>query len=112
MKNKRNRLRNKQIKFWVTEEERLLIEEKKQLSGFKKQGAYIRKMAIDGIIYKLDNKPLRELNTKLTRTSTNINQIAKRVNSTDSIYAEDVKEIKEMMKEIWQLQKYITSKLP
>ncbi|CDI40532.1 Mobilization protein [Tepidanaerobacter acetatoxydans Re1] len=48
----------------------------------------------------------------MTRFGSNMNQIAKRVNSTSNIYSEDIEEIKEMMRELWQLQKSILSKLP
>ena len=40
----------------------------------------------------------------------NINQIAKRVNSTDYIYAGDIRQIKEKQEEIWQLLKSTLSK--
>lgn len=107
-----NRERNQQVKFYVTKEERNLIEDKMKESGIKNMGAYLRKMAIDGHIFILDNKPLKEMNSMMTRFGSNMNQIAKRVNSTNTVYKEDMEEIKEMMKELWQLQKSILSKLP
>ena len=107
-----NRERNIQMKFYVNDEEKHLIEDKMKEANIKNMGAYLRKMAIDGHIFILDNMPLREMNTNMTRFSSNLNQIAKRVNSTSSIYAEDLEEIKEMMKDLWQLQKSILSKLP
>lgn len=107
-----NRERNQQVKFYVTEEEKSLIEDKMKESGIKNMGAYLRKMAIDGHIFILDNMPLKEMNSMMTRFGSNMNQIAKRVNSTNAIYTEDMEEIKEMMKELWQLQKSILSKLP
>lgn len=69
-------------------------------------------MGIDGHIFILDNMPLKEMNSMMTRFGSNMNQIAKRVNSTSNIYSEDIEEIKEMMRELWQLQKSILSKLP
>ncbi len=107
-----NRERNLQIKFYVNDEEKNLIEDNMKEANIKNMGAYLRKMAIDGHIFILDNMPLREMNTNMTRFSINMNQIAKRVNSTSNIYAEDLEEIKEMMKDLWQLQKSILSKLP
>ena len=35
----------------------------------------------------------------------NVNQIAKRVNATGSVYQEDIEEIKEVLAEIWRLQR-------
>ena len=43
------RKRNIQIKFYVTEEEKQLIDEKLSQLPAKRMGAYLRKMAIDGI---------------------------------------------------------------
>ena len=45
-----NRKRNIQMKFWVTEAEKLLIDEKMTQLPTKRYGAYLRKMAIDGYI--------------------------------------------------------------
>ena len=49
-----NRKRNIQMKFWVTEEEKQLIEEKMAQLQTKRIGAYLRKMAIDGYIIYTD----------------------------------------------------------
>ena len=43
-----NRKRNIQMKFYVTEEEKRLIEEKMAQLPTRRYGAYMRKMAIDG----------------------------------------------------------------
>jgi len=107
-----NRSRPYNIHVMVTEEEKNIIEERRKLAGFKNTGAYMRKIAIDGRIFKIDHSPLQELSSQMTRVSTNINQIAKRVNSTDSIYINDVNELKEMTEDIWQSLKSILSKLP
>ena len=42
-----NRTRKVQLKFWVTEEERAIIERKMEILKTKNMGAYLRKMAID-----------------------------------------------------------------
>jgi len=47
-----NRKRNIQMKFYVTEEEKRLIDEKMKQLPIKQYGAYFRKMAIDGYIGK------------------------------------------------------------
>ena len=47
-----NRKRNIQMKFYVTEEERRLIDEKMAQLPTRRYGAYLRKMAIDrDVIY-------------------------------------------------------------
>ncbi len=53
----------------------------KQL-GTDNMSAFLRKMAIDGYIVKLELPELKEMITLLHRSSSNLNQIAKRVNGT------------------------------
>jgi len=106
-----NRKRNIQIKMWVTDEERRLIEHKMSLVPTNQIGAYLRKMAIDGYIIYTDTKDIQAMNKELQRIGRNINQIAKRVNSTSSIYMTDIEELKEDIQNIWQLQRTILSTL-
>ena len=106
-----NRKRNIQIKMWVTDEERRLIEHKMSLVPTNQIGAYLRKMAIDGYIIYTDTKDIQAMNKELQRIGRNINQIAKRVNSTSSIYMTDIEELKEGLQNIWQLQRTILSTL-
>ena len=49
-----NRKRNIQLKFWVSEEERRLIDEKIKQLPVKNCGTYLRKMTIDGYILVID----------------------------------------------------------
>ena len=49
-----NRKRNIQTKFYVTAEEKRLIDEKMKQLPIKQYGAYFRKMAIDGYILVVD----------------------------------------------------------
>lgn len=105
-----NRKRNIQMKFWVTAEEKELIDEKMKLLPTKRYGAYLRKMAIDGYIIYTDTTDIKEMNKTLSAISRNINQIAKSLNAGDSAYAADIQEIKERQNEIWQLQRHILSK--
>ena len=52
------------------------------------------------------------MTAELQKIGTNINQIAKRVNATGTLYAQDIEDIKGAMAEIWQLQRSILSKAP
>ena len=107
----KNRKRNIQLKIWVTDEERKLIEYKMSLVPTNQIGAYLRKMAIDGYIIYTDTKDIQAMNKELQRIGRNINQIAKRVNSTSSIYMTDIEELKEDLQNIWRLQRTILSTL-
>ena len=76
-----NRKRNIQVKFYVTAEERELMEQKMAQLQTKRIGAYLRKMAIDGYIIYVDTRDIKEMNKLLSAIGRNINQIAKRVNT-------------------------------
>ncbi len=104
-----NRKRNIQMKFWVTEEEKRLIDEKMKQLTTKRYGAYLRKMAIDGYIIHTDMSSLKEMNKSLFSIGRNINQIAKRLNAGGTAYKADMDEIRERMEQIWQLQRRIIS---
>ena len=57
----KNRTRPVRIEFRVTEQERQLIQKKMEQLGTKNTGAYLRKMAIEGYIIKVDyTEPPRE----------------------------------------------------
>ena len=106
-----NRQRNIQLKIWVSEEERKLIEQKMSLVPTTQIGAYLRKMAIDGYIIHTDIANIKKYIQELQTIGRNINQIARRINATSSIYEEDITEIKTRLEEIWRLQRYILSSL-
>lgn len=106
-----NEIRNQQIKFVVNETEYELIKKKVRSLGITNTSAYLRKMAIDGYIVNLDIPEISELISLLRRTSNNINQIAKRVNSTNRIYENEIKEIQNFQEEIWSKTDLILKKL-
>ncbi len=106
-----NRNRPIQVKFRVTPEERQLIDKRMEQVGTMNMAAYLRKMAIDGYVVKLELPELRDMISLLRRTSNNFNQIARRVNSTDRIYAEDIQEMKAMLEQLWEADNKILEKL-
>ena len=99
------RKRKIQIKFYVTEEERTLIEQKMKLVPTRNMAAYLRKIAIDGDIIQVDHSDIKAMTAEIQKIGVNVNQIAKRVNSTGSVYQEDIEEIKGVLAEIWRLQR-------
>lgn len=106
-----NRNRPVQVKFRVTPEERKMIDRRMEQAGISNMAAYLRKMAIDGYVVKLELPELRDFISLLRRTSNNFNQIARRVNSTDRIYADDIAEMKNLLKQIWEADNRILEKL-
>jgi hypothetical protein len=106
-----NRKRPIQVKFRVTPEERKMIDKRMEQAGTNNMAAYLRKMAIDGYVVKLELPELRDFISLLRRTSNNFNQIARRVNSTDRIYADDIAEMKNLLEQIWEADNRILEKL-
>ena len=120
------RIRNRQIIFWVSPVEEAMIEERmsqvgtKSLSmieermsqvGTKSLSAYLRKIAIDGMIINLQIPELKEIISLLRRCSNSLNQIAKRVNSTGRIYDAEMEQILQNQEELWQAVNEILRKL-
>ena len=66
--------RDKTVLFRVSPEEYDLMQQKAALAGIVSLSAYIRKMAIDGYVIKLELPELREMISLLRRSSNNLNQ--------------------------------------
>lgn len=100
-----DRTRPIRIEFCVTEQEKKLIQHKMAQLGTKNMGAYLRKMAIDGYIIKVDYTEQKKLAAAVSRIAGNINQICRRINQTGRFYAADIAELKARQEEIWLLLK-------
>lgn len=85
----------------MTESELALIKENMEEYGTTNMSAYIRKMAIDGYIVKLEFPELKEMVRLLANYSNNLNQIAKRVNATGDLYSTDFDEIRRRQDDLW-----------
>ena len=106
-----NRKRNIQIKFYVTEDEKRLIDEKMSQLPTRRYGAYLRKMAIDGYVVKLDLPELRELVSLLRYSSNNLIHLFRRAHETGRIYEADLKDIQQNQERIWTAAEKIVSSL-
>ena len=106
-----NRKRNIQMKFYVTEDEKRLIDEKMSQLPTRRYGAYLRKMAIDGLIIHLDTADVRELVRVLRVTSNSLNQLTKRVHETGSVYGEDIEDLRKSYDRLWSAAEEIMLRL-
>ena len=52
--------------------------------GTQNMAAYLRKMALDGYVVRLELPELREMVSLLRRSSNNLNQLTRRVHETGS----------------------------
>ena len=100
-----NRTRPIRIEFCVSENEHLIIKSKMAQLGTKNMGAYLRKMAIDGYIIKVDYTEQKKLAAAVSRAASNVNQICRRINSTGHFYETDVADLKDRLGDVWELLK-------
>ena len=91
--------------------DRDIVRRKMKEAGINNMAAYIRKMAIDGYVVRLDLSDVKEVSRLLRINANNINQYAKRANETGSIYLEDIKDIQRSQEELWILMKEILQRL-
>lgn len=105
------RKRDIQLKFRVTPQEREMIETKMAQFGTTNMAAYLRKMAIDGYVVKLDLPELRELVSLLRYSSNNLNQLTRRVHESGRIYDADLEDIQQNQERLWSAAQEILDKL-
>lgn len=107
MKKTENRYRNVRITLRISDEEKEVITEKMKIVDINNMSVYLRKMALTGKCINYHFTPvvqqLKEMNYHLTMIDNNVNQIARRVNSTNTIYGEDVQYIKNEVSSIRQM---------
>ena len=103
--------RTKQILFLVNAEEEEIIRRKMKEAGMNRLSVYLRKMAIEGYIIRLDLSDLREAVRLLRINSNNLNQYVKKANETGKVYAEDIQDVKQSQEELWHLLKDILARL-
>lgn len=99
------------ILFRVSEAELAQIRSRQESLGVTNLSAYLRKMAIDGYILKLDLPELKEMISLLRRMSNNLNQIAKRVNASSNLYEVELKEMQHQQQQIWNAVSSILRRL-
>ena len=91
--------------------DRELIKRRMQEAGIRNMSAYIRKIAIDGYVIRLDLKDVKEVSRLMGINSNNLNQYAKKANETGSIYQRDIEVLKEQHEKIWEELRKINLKL-
>ena len=105
------RTRDILLRFFVTAREKAAIQKRMELVGLKNMSTYLRKIATGGYLLNVDLSCFDKMLEDIHGVSKNINQIAKRINATNNIYAEDMQELKNNQKKIWQLLREIYSQL-
>lgn len=96
-----------QLHFRVTRREKEIIDQKMAQMGTKRLGVYLRKMAIDGYVVKLDLPEVRELVSLLRYAGNNLNQLTKVAHTTGNIYGEEIRRLEEAFIEIREYEETI-----
>ena len=108
---KKPRTRKARIEATLGDDVIKIFNKKFEASGLKSRSEFVRQLIIYGLVCYMEFSEIKENNYQLAAIGRNINQIAYKVNSTGSIYKEDIKKLKEAMEKVWQLQRSIQSKL-
>ena len=92
------RLRNKNIRLWLTKAEHKFISDKAKYCQLS-VSTYLRKVAVDGPIIKRDYEGLSEV----SKIGVNINQIARRVNTRGSVIERDIEELRVQYEKLFEV---------
>ncbi|WP_267257354.1 plasmid mobilization protein [Streptococcus agalactiae] len=97
------RYREIQKKIRVTPEENELIKKRMVNHHFKNFNTYARYMLLTGEIVMVDYSELIKLRTEINRIGTNINQLAKFVNTTEEFTLENYQILQDALVSVKQL---------
>ena len=106
-----NRKREVQVNFRVSPQELEMIEQKMARLGTSNREAYLRKMALDGYVVKLELPELKELVSLMRYSSNNLNQLTRRVHETGRIYDADLEDISQRQEQLWAGVREILTRL-
>ena len=80
-------------------------------AGTTNMGAYLRKMALDGYILRLDLPELKEMLSQLRYMGNNVNQIAKRANEVGVIDKMDIRGVSKRQERMLEQMARLLEKL-
>ena len=80
-------------------------------AGTTNMGAYLRKMALDGYILRLDLPELKEMLSQLRYMGNNVNQIAKRANEVGVIDEVDIRGVSKRQERMLEQMARLLEKL-
>lgn len=80
-------------------------------AGTTNMGAYLRKMALDGYILRLDLPELNEILSQLRYMGNNVNQIAKRANEVGVIDEMDIRGVSKRQERMLEQMARLLEKL-
>lgn len=101
------RSRKNAVQVYLNDEELAFLEQRVKEMGYKTKSEFLRKAALQCAVFVVDTNAIfnevKKLSSELRRIGVNINQIARRVNETNEIFAADIQELKEGQIQIWHM---------
>lgn len=98
-----------QHNFKTTESEAAIMRKKMEALGITNESAYMRALALNGYILKLDLPQIREMIRLLSNMTNNLNQIARRLNAQGQMYDTEMEEMLQKQDELWQMMRKLLS---
>ena len=92
-------------------DEMRLVQEKMRQMGTSNFSAFMRKMAIDGYVVRLELPELKELVSLLRYSSNNLNQLTRRVYEPGRIYDADLEDLHRGQEKLWNATQEMLDKL-
>ncbi|MFS9080740.1 plasmid mobilization relaxosome protein MobC [Streptococcus chosunense] len=103
MSDEKKLYRQIQKKMRVTPQENGLIKQRMAHHNFSNFNTYARYMLLTGEVVTVDYSELIKLRTEINRIGTNINQLAKYVNTTEEITLENFQNLQASLAEVKRL---------
>ena len=103
--------RTRQLHFRVTDSEMARIQQKMSQLGILSIGAYLRKMALDGYVIRLELPLLHRMAYLLQMCSNNLNQYTHEAHLSGYLYPQDVEALHRQLEELTGLARQILSQL-
>ena len=96
--------RGQTISLRLTDQEQEMLAERMKQAGISKKSAYLRKMAMNGYILKLDIPEIREMISLMRYSSNNLNQIAWKLNSGIPMDARMHAQLQECVRMLYEMK--------
>ena len=106
-----NMRRSIKLSVRLSEQEQEILKSRMALAGTTNQEAFIRKMALDGALVRLDVPELKEMISLLRYSGNNINQLTKQLHSSGRVYDTDLEDIIKNQETLIDLANTIIMKL-
>lgn len=86
--------------------------EERAASVMLKTGTFIKRMSLEGKIYYFDMREVSEVMKAMRIIGANINQIARKANDINNIYADDIEALRKEVEETGHILTRFLSNLP